>query len=322
VTRPLLVLLALTALLAGCATTTPPPPTPTAVRPTPAGTTVLTGPPPAAPDRSCDPEASLAPGGPAPAPGAMPPGSTMAAIVARGYLVVGVDQNTRPFGYRDPATGALAGFDIELAREMARALFGDPTRIRFRTESSAQRPGNLTSGAVDLVVQTMSVTCARRRQIQFSSVYYEAAQRVLVPRRSPVQSLADLGGRPVCSIASSTSIAAVQSAPSHPVAVAVPQKSDCLVLLQQGQVDAISTDDTILAGFAAEDPTLEVRGPSVGVEPYAIGVAPQHTELVQFVNAVLERVRADGTWARIYTDTYGAGVPVPAPPAARYRAGP
>ncbi len=320
-TRPLLVLLALAALLAGCATTAPPTTAPTAVRPTPAGTTVLTGPPPAAPDRSCDPEASLAPGGPAPAAGAMPPGSTMAAIVARGFLVVGVDQNTRPFGYRDPATGALAGFDIELAREMARALFGDPTRIRFRTESSAQRPGNLTSGAVDLVVQTMSVTCARRRQIEFSSVYYEAAQRVLVPRRSAVRSLADLGGRPVCSIAASTSIAAVQAAPSRPIAVAVPQKSDCLVLLQQGQVDAISTDDTILAGFAAEDPTLEVRGPSVGVEPYAIGVAPQHTDLVRFVNAVLDRLRADGTWARIFTDTYGGGVPVPAPPAARYRAG-
>lgn len=125
----------------------------------------------------------------------------------------------------------------------------------------------------------------------------------------------------MCSIAASTSIAAVQAAPSRPVPVAVPQKSDCLVLLQQGQVDAISTDDTILAGFAAGDPTLEIRGPTIGIEPYGIGVAPQNLDLVRFVNAVLERLRTDGTWARIYTNTYGASAPAPAPPAARYRAG-
>ena len=313
-------LVTLLTVLGACSQAPAPAPTPAPVRPVPAGTTVVTGPAPAPPDTSCDPTASLAPAGATPAPGAMPAGSTMAAIAARGTLVVGVDQNTRPFGYRDPATGALTGFDIELAREMARAILGDPNRVRFRTESSSQRVDNLAAGAVDMVVQTLTVTCARRERVAFSSVYYEAGQRLLVPRDSATRSLDDLAGRPVCASANSTSIATLQRAPSRPVPVAVPNNSDCLVLLQQQQVDAVSTDDTILSGFAAEDPTLEVRGPALSVEPYAIGVPPGRDDLVRFVNGVLERLRADGTWARIYTDTFGRAAP--APPAARYRAAP
>lgn len=322
--RGLLVLvLVVAAALAGCAAPAPPaaeaPPFPR-----PAGTRVEPATPGVGVDTSCDPTASLAPTGPPPPPGTAAPGSTMAAILARGVLTVGVDQNTFPFGYRDPATGELAGFDVAVARELARALFGDPTRVRFRVESSSQRIPNLLSGAVDVVVQTMTTTCERRRQIAFSSVYFAAAQRLLVPRASPVRTLADLGGARVCSIAGSTSARTLQAAVPSPVTVTVPEKSDCLVLLQQDQVAAVSTDDTILAGFAAEDPTLELRGPAVAVEPYAIGVAPQHEDLVRWVNAVLDRLRSDGSYPRLLAATVPASVVPPGtpPPAARYRTGP
>ena len=320
-------------LVAGCAAEAPPPAVLAAVAPVPAGTQVVSGadaaaarPAPVCADGS-DPVASLAPTGPVPAPGAVPAGSAMARIVQRGILVVGVDQNTFPFGYRDPATGALTGFDVAVAKEIARALFGDPERVRLRTESSGQRIPNLLAGDVDVVVQTMTANCERRRSIEFSSVYYAAAQRILVPRTSTVRGLADLAGRPVCSIEGSTSVATLLAATPPPVTLTVPEKSDCQVLLQQGQVDAVSTDDTILAGFAADDPRVEVRGPSLALEPYGIGVAPQNTDLVRYVNAVLDRMRTDGTWQRIYeqTPTLGAGLggppgPAPLPPAPRYRA--
>jgi polar amino acid transport system substrate-binding protein len=250
----------------------------------------------------------------------MPPGSTMAAIVARGALIVGIDQSTVPLSYRDPRTGELTGLDVAVAREMARAILGDPNRVRFRIESSAQRIPNLVDRSVDLVVQAMTVTCERKRQIGMSAVYYEAAQRLVVPRTSPVRGIADLGGRPVCAPLGTTSIATLQNSRGAdgraPVVVGVPENSDCLVLLQQGQVDAATTDDTILTGFALEDRRLEVRGPALDAEPYAIGVRQDETDLLRFVNGTLDRMRADGTLAAIATSTLGSAAAVP--PAVTY----
>ena len=113
---------------------------------------------PAAGNADCDREASLRPG-PLPTPGAMPPGSTMAAIAERGRLIAGVDQDTYLFGFRNPATGQLEGFDIDIAREIARAIFGDPDRIQLRVLNPNQRESVLQSGEVDVVVRTYSITC-------------------------------------------------------------------------------------------------------------------------------------------------------------------
>jgi polar amino acid transport system substrate-binding protein len=309
----------LVALLAGCSTVAAPGPV-EPVRPVPSGTTVVAGVPPAARDTSCgDPRVSLTPT-PEPAPGAMPAGSAMARIATRGALIVGIDQSTVPLSYRDTRSGQLTGLDVRFAQEMARAIFGDPNRVRFRIESSSQRIPNLLSGSVDMVVQAMTVTCERKRQIGMSSVYYDAAQRLAVPAVSPVTSISELGGRPVCSITGTTSITTLQAARGAngqpPVVVGVPENSDCLVLLQQGQVDAATTDDTILAGFALEDRRVAVRGAPLDSEPYGIGVAPQNADLLRFVNGVLDRLKTDGTWASIVAATFG-GTPA-APPAGQY----
>ena len=108
----------------------------------------------------------------------MPPGSTMAAIAERGRLIVGVDQNTNLFGFRNPATGQLEGFDIDVAREIARAIFGDPDRIdlRWSMRANANPP---ESGQVDVVVRTYSITCDRKRSVAFSTVYFNANQKIL-----------------------------------------------------------------------------------------------------------------------------------------------
>lgn len=273
----------------------------------------------ASPGADCDARASLRPAGPLPPPGRPPANSTMAAIVARGRLVVGVDQNTYLFGFRDPFTGQLTGFDIDIAREVATALFGNPDAVQFKAISSAERIPAIQRNEVDLVVRTFTMTCERWEQVAFSTEYFTAGQRVLVTGDSTVRGIADLGGKKVCAAAGSTSIRAVAAHPSRPVPVSVVDWTDCLVMLQQGQVDAISTDDSILAGLKAQDPNTEVVGERFTDEPYGIAAAKPASDLIRFVNAVLDRLRSSGRWSQIYQRWLSELGPVPAPPVARYR---
>lgn len=243
----------------------------------------------------------------------------MARIAQRGRLVVGVSQTTYLFGHRDPATGELVGLDIDIAREIAAAIFGRRDRIRFWSATSAQRIPLVTSGSVDMVVRATSMTCERWREVSFSSQYYQAEQRLLVLRDSAVRGIDDLGGKKVCAAAGSTDLAVVAAAASRPVPVAVPEVIDCLVLLQLRQVDAISNDDALLMGFMAQDPATRIVGPSLDHEAYGIMMAKGATDLVRFVNGVLARMRADGTLARLYRRWSIPDATVPAVPAARYR---
>lgn len=318
---PVLLLLA---VLAGCApvpTTTPDMSAVSVVPPKPADAVELTGSPSTAPNQtpSCDATASLRPTGPLPAPGAMPAGSTMEKIQARGRLIAGVDQNIYLMGFRNPASGQIEGFDVDMARQVAKAILGDPTKIQFKVLTSDQRIPALEQGEVDIVVRTMTINCERAAKVDFSSVYYQAGQRVLVPRGSGVTGIDALGGKKVCATKGSSSLNNVAAAPSKPIPVAVPNWTDCLVMLQQGQIDAISTDDTILAGLAAQDPYTEMVGEKFTQEPYGMGVPKGNEDFVRFVNAMLERIRGDGTWASIHAAWLGRLGEAPTPPPARYR---
>ena len=278
-----------------------------------------TGTPP--PQAACDPRASLRPAGTLPAPRVMPAGSTMAKIVQRGRLVVGVDQNNYLLGFRDPFSGELTGFEIDIAREVARAMFGDASRVQFRAVTAGGRIPALQQGTVDMVVRSFTMTCERWQQVAFSTEYLSAGQRVLVGRGSAVRGIGDLGGQKVCAAVGSTSIVKIAASRPAPRPVAAVNTLDCLVLLQQNQVAAVSTDDSILAGFAAQDPNTKVVGPQFTDEPQGAAVAKGATDLVRFVNGVLARMRTDGTWARLYQRWLATalGGPVPAPPVARYR---
>ncbi|SDC91706.1 glutamate ABC transporter substrate-binding protein [Actinokineospora iranica] len=266
----------------------------------------------------CDPGASLRPG-PLPAPGAMPVGSTMRAIQERGRLIAGVDQNTFLFGFRNPTSNALEGFDIDRVREVAAAIFGDPNKVQYKVITSAERIDALKNGEVDIVVRTMTATCARWVDINFSAIYYTAGQRLLVDRSSPITGIDQLGGKQVCAAKGSTSLNRLRESPAPPEVVAVDNWSDCLLMLQQGQVVAVSTDDTILAGMVAQDPNVKMVGPKFTEEPYGIGIPKQNEDMVRFVNGVLEKSVADGSWAGSYNHWLARSGEQAAPPTLRYR---
>src|SRR5260370_34589286 len=130
----------------------------------------------------------------------------MAKIRARGYLIAGVDQTTYHFGFLNPLKGQIEGFDIDMVHAIAAAIFGNPSKVEFKAISDAQRIPEVRSGAVDIVAHTMTITCARLQQVDFSTVYYDAGQRGLVPSNSSVKRIAGLGGKKVCATIGSTSI--------------------------------------------------------------------------------------------------------------------
>jgi polar amino acid transport system substrate-binding protein len=280
---------------------------------------------PSPPPPSCDATASLSPPATMPTPGQMPKGSYMAQIQARGYLKVGVAQDTYLWGYRDPVTGQLTGFDIDMLRQISNAIFGsaDPKYIHFVIVPNADRVQAVQQGEVDVVAETMTINCAREKLVDFSTVYYEAGQRILVPANSTITGPQDLAGKRVCAPAGSTSLEnlVAQDMPRHVQLWAVNDTTDCLVMLQQGQVDAISTDDAILFGLRAQDPNTKIVGGAFSSEPYGMAISKSHPDFTSFVNGVLAQVRADGTWAQIY-DIYlqpAIGGTAPPPPVAAYR---
>jgi polar amino acid transport system substrate-binding protein len=265
-------------------------------------------------DTSCDPEASLRPAAGAPQVTA---GSAMARIRARGYLIAGVSESEYHQGYLNPLTGQIEGFDIDVVHQVAQAIFGDPDKVKFVSLTDAERIPFLRSGAVDIVAQSMTIDCARLRQVDFSTVYFNDGQRVLVLKNSKVKGIGDLSHQKVCATAGSTSIVDIKVANPAAIPVSVPYFTDCLVLLQQNQVAAISTDGSILAGLAAQDPETQVVGPFFTIEPHGIGVSQRNPDLVRFVNAVLARWIADGGWAASYA--HWVSSPAPAPPVAQYK---
>jgi polar amino acid transport system substrate-binding protein len=316
--RKLLAVVAAAMVLTGCqqASTADPLPEVTLAPPTPAGMedSAPESTPPSLPDNDdCDRTASLRP-----FPNRTAAEDAVKNIRNRGRLIVGLDIGSNLFSFRDPITGEITGFDVDIAGEIARDIFGSPAQVDYRILSSADRIVALQNNQVDVVVKTMTITCDRKKKVAFSTVYLDADQRILAPRDSPITRAADLSGRRVCVVKGTTSLRRVQQISPPPIIVSTVTWADCLVALQQRQVDAVSTDDSILAGLVVQDPYLHIVGPSMNQEPYGIGVHLENTGLVRFVNGTLQRIRNDGTWYALYRKWLTVLGPAPAPPVARY----
>jgi polar amino acid transport system substrate-binding protein len=243
-----------------------------------------------------------------------------AELINPARLTVGDSADTLLMGFRNPQTGKLEGLDIDLLKEVARDLLGDPNAIDYKVITYAQRLPVLQNHQVDLVAHTMTINCDRWQKINFSTQYLAAGQRVLVRTDSAAQRLEDLTGQRVCTTRGGTAEANLRDNYKQIQSVVFDDLTDCMVAFQQGTADAIVSDDIVLAGFVAQDPYAKVVGPQLTQEPYGIGVAADHDALTQFVNRVLERIRGDGTWARLWSEHLGAAlkIPTPTPPVPLY----
>ena len=234
-------------------------------------------------------------------------------------LIAGVRQDVPLTGFLNPRTNQIEGFDIEFVKAITRAIFGDESKVELKPVTAAARIPSLQDGSVDLVAGAMTITADRKNQIDFSEVYYQAGDRVLVKSDSPYNSIRDLAGRRVCTVKGSTAEQNIPSASPQAQVVQADTYNECLLSLQQGRVDAVSTDDVILSGLAQQDPSTKLVGEKFSDEPYGIGVAKGHPEFVAFINGVIQQMKADGRWKAAYDMWFGrfAG-PAPDPPRGTY----
>ena len=226
-----------------------------------------------------------------------PPDTTMGRIQEEGEIVIGVKYDVPPFGFRNPTSGEIEGFDVDFGRAVAEALGVEP---RFIEAVSDNRIPFVQDGTVDLVLSTMTINEERAEEIGFTDPYFIARGRILVPEGSEITGVESLAGNSVCTALGSTyEDTLAEEAPEAELRL-VDTYSECLELLQNGAVDAISTDDVILTGMIIQDDSLRLVGDELTVEPYGGGFTRGDDQFADFLNGVLEEYKSDGRWAAAY----------------------
>lgn len=252
-------------------------------------------------------------------PSADDSGPDVQRIIKRRKLIAGIDTNSYLWGFRNPATGDLEGFDIDLVHALAKSILGNADAVEFLSVPTANRISALQSGEVDVVVRTMTISCAREQQVAFSSPYFDAGQEVVAPVSSSITGYnATLKGKRVCAATGSTGIAILQQKSLGATIVPVENQLDCLVLMQLGTVDATVTDNALGAGQVAQDPTVQLVGGLIDHEDYGVAMKLGENDLVRRVNAVLDQFRADQWDSEYKTWLLGALGPSSGPPTVSY----
>jgi glutamate transport system substrate-binding protein len=252
---------------------------------------------------------------PAAEPSDFEAGTTMAELAEAGTITIGTKFDQPLFGLQGP-DGVPVGFDVEIAKIVAGELGISEDDIEWVETVSANREPFIQDGRVDIVVATYTINDARKEVVDFAGPYYEAGQSLMV--RVDEESIAgpdDLAGKTVCSVEGSTPAKRIETDFPDTELVTFAAYTDCLDPLRNGQVDAVTTDNVILAGYVAESPEdFKVVGDPFTVEPYGIGLALGDDQFRSWINDVLEESFEDGRWVEAWEATAGEVLPTPTPP--------
>jgi len=230
------------------------------------------------------------------------PSTMLGKIQENREITIGVKYDVPPFGFQNPQTDSVEGFDVDLGKAVAEKLGVEP---KFIEAISDNRIPFLQDGTADLILSTMTINAERAQEIEFSNPYYVASGRILTKSDSPIKGLEDLAGKRVCTALGSTYEETIREQAPKADLKLVDSYSECLELIQNGAVDAVSTDDVILTGMVIQDDTLHMVGDELTTEPYGAGIKKGETEMVDFVNGVLEEMKQDGRWQEIYDKWVG-----------------
>lgn len=229
-------------------------------------------------------------------------GTPMAEFQEEGEVTIGVKFDVPPFGFENPQSGEVEGFDVDMGNYIADKL---GVEANFIEAISDNRIPFLADGTADLILSTMTITTDRDAEIDFSRPYYVARGRILVPEGSDIAGVDDLGGTRVCTALGSTYEGTLtEQAPDAELDL-VDAYSECLEKIQNESVDAVSTDDVILTGMIIQDESLQLVGEPLTTEPYGVGIAEGETELAEFLDTTIEESFEDGTWDELYEEWVG-----------------
>lgn len=246
---------------------------------------------------------------------AFPAGSTMARLADQGTIVVGTKFDQPLFGLLGP-DGTPVGFDVEIAKIIAAELGIAPEDITWTETVSQNRESFIQDGQVDIVVATYTINDDRKEVVDFAGPYYVAGQSLMVRAdETEITSADDLAGKIVCSADGSTPAKNIAENFPDTELVVFAQYTDCLDPLRNNQVDAVTTDNVILAGYVSESPDdFKIVGEQFTEEPYGVGLKLGDDEFRAFINDTLEASFTDGRWTTAWEETAGEVLPTPTPP--------
>jgi glutamate transport system substrate-binding protein len=248
-----------------------------------------------------------------------PAGSTMARLHDAGKVTIGTKFDQPGFGLLNPRTNAPEGFDVEVAKIVAGKLGIAPENIEWKETVSANRESFIQNGQVDYIVATYTINDARKQLVDFAGPYYVAGQDIMVAKGNPgkIEGPDDLAGKNVCSVEGSTPAQNIRDKYPQAQLTLFDVYSKCADALDNGQVDAVTTDNVILTGLVAGAPDKrELVGKPFTQEPYGIGLKLGDTDFRNFVNDTLEESFEDGSWSDAWDRTAGkiTGQKAPEPP--------
>ncbi|GAA2618645.1 ABC transporter substrate-binding protein [Streptomyces tubercidicus] len=221
-------------------------------------------------------------------------------------LVIGVKADQPFLGFKD-TTGKYSGFDIEIAKMVAADLGFSEKQIQFKTIDSNVRETTISNGQVDYYVGTYTINDERKKQVGFAGPYYTAGADLLVRKDDKSITGADsVRGKKVCSIVGSTPLQEIKKKKYGAVTSQQSKYSDCVKNLLDGQVQAVTTDDAILKGYAAQRPQkLRVVGKPFTKEPYGVGMDKTDKALRNAITDALEAHIKNGDYKKAYDGTLG-----------------
>lgn len=246
--------------------------------------------------------------------GDFPEGSTMAALAEAGSITIGTKFDQPLFGLVGP-DGAPVGFDVNIGTIIAEELGISADNIEWVETVSANREPFIEGGQVDIVVATYTINDERKEVVSFAGPYYNAGQSLMVlADNSDISGPDDLAGKNVCSVEGSTPAANISENYPDANLVLFGAYTDCLEPLRNGQVDVVTTDNVILAGYVDEsDGEFAIAGEPFTEEPYGIGLALEDDEFRDWINDVLEEIFEDGRWLDAWNADGSAGTVLPEP---------
>lgn len=243
-------------------------------------------------------------------------GTTMARIRDAGTVKVGVKFDQPGFGLKNPTTNDVEGFDVEIAKLIMEAI-GKDVKIEYVESVSANRETFIQNGTVDLVIATYTINDERKTKVGFAGPYFVAKQDLMVKASdTAIKSVDDLAGKNVCTVTGSTSAKNLAAKAPQAKVTLFSKYSECADALGDGRVQAVTTDNTILAGLVqASSGAYKLVEAPFSDEPYGIGVKLDDTAFRNFINDRLEAIFEDGDWGDAFAATLGKlGLDTPTPP--------